>query len=98
LAEAPTYSSELIFREFALAVDVVAQVNRLQGGPRKVTSLAEVVGFRKGRVVRREIFRYRQLGTDQHGRAHGRFEATGAEPTFLGRIEAAGIRPPTNLV
>jgi pilus assembly protein CpaF len=44
-----------------------------------------------------EIFRYRQLGIDQNGRAFGQFEATGVRPTFMPRLESAGIRLPPNL-
>jgi pilus assembly protein CpaF len=44
-----------------------------------------------------DIFRYRQLGIDQNGRAFGQFEATGVRPTFMHRLEAAGIRLPANL-
>jgi pilus assembly protein CpaF len=44
-----------------------------------------------------DVFRYKQLGIDQNGRAFGQFEATGVRPTFVSRIEAAGIKLPSNL-
>jgi pilus assembly protein CpaF len=44
-----------------------------------------------------DIFRYKQAGIDQNGRAHGQFEATGVRPSFVNRLEAAGIKLPTNL-
>ena len=40
---------------------------------------------------------YKQLGIDQNGRCFGQFEATGVRPTFVNRLEAAGIKLPSNL-
>jgi pilus assembly protein CpaF len=84
-------------QQIASAVDVIIQANRLQGGPRKVTSITEVCGMEQDIIIMQDIFRYRQLGIDQNGRAFGQFEATGVRPTFVGRIEAAGIKLPSNL-
>ncbi len=84
-------------QQIASAVDVVIQANRLQGGPRKVTSVTEVVGMEGDVIVMQDIFRFRQMGIDQNGRAFGQFETTGVRPTFVPRLEAAGIRLPTNL-
>lgn len=84
-------------QQISSAVDMIIQANRLQGGPRKVTSLTEVLGMEQDIIVMQEIFRYRQLGIDQNGRATGQFEATGVRPTFVSRIEAAGIKLPSNL-
>jgi pilus assembly protein CpaF len=44
-----------------------------------------------------DVFRYKQLGIDQNGRAYGQFEATGVRPSFVARLEAAGIKLPSNL-
>jgi pilus assembly protein CpaF len=48
-------------------------------------------------IIMQDIFRYKQLGIDQNGRAYGQFEATGVRPTFMQRLEAAGIKLPSNL-
>ena len=84
-------------QQVASAVDLMIQVNRLQGGPRKVTSITEVLNLEQETIIMQEIFRYRQLGIDQNGRAFGQFEATGVRPTFMPRLESAGIRLPPNL-
>src|SRR5215467_9188267 len=84
-------------QQIASAVDLVIQVNRLQGGPRKVISLTEVMNMEQDVIIMQEIFRFKQLGIDQNGRAFGQFEATGVRPTFVQRLEAAGIKLPTNL-
>jgi len=84
-------------QQISSAVDLMIQANRLQGGPRKVTSLTEVMNMEQDVIIMQDVFRYRQLGIDQNGRAFGQFEATGVRPTFVGRLEAAGIKLPTNL-
>jgi pilus assembly protein CpaF len=48
-------------------------------------------------IIMQDIFRYRQLGIDQNGRAFGQFETTGVRPSFVARLEAAGIKLPSNL-
>jgi len=84
-------------QQISSAVDVIVQANRPQGGPRKITSITEVLGMEQDVIIMQEIFRYKQLGIDQNGRCYGQFEATGVRPTFVQRLEAAGIKLPTNL-
>jgi pilus assembly protein CpaF len=83
--------------QFASAVDLIIQVLRLQGGPRKVTHITEVVGMEGDTVVMQDIFTFNQEGVDEKGRAYGHFEATGVRPTFMARLEQSGIRLPANL-
>ena len=84
-------------QQIASAVDLVIQVNRLQGGPRKITSLTEVMNMEQDVIIMQEIFRFKQLGVDQNGRAFGQFEATGVRPTFVNRLEAKGVKLPSNM-
>ncbi len=84
-------------QQISSAVDLIIQANRLQGGPRKVTSITEVMNMEQDVIIMQDVFRYRQLGIDQNGRAFGQFEATGVRPSFVARLEAAGIKLPTNL-
>src|SRR6266498_2264386 len=84
-------------QQISSAVDLIIQANRLQGGPRKVTSLTEVMGMEGDVIVMQDIFRFKQVGLDQNGRAYGQFDATGVRPTFVTRLEAAGIKLPSNL-
>jgi pilus assembly protein CpaF len=84
-------------QQISSAVDLIIQANRLQGGPRKVTSIVEVMGMEQDVVIMQDIFRFKQLGIDQNGRAYGQFEATGVRPSFVPRLEAAGIKLPSNL-
>ena len=84
-------------QQIAAAVDVIIQANRLQGGPRKITSVTEVLNMEQDVIIMQEIFRFRQLGIDQNGRAYGQFEATGVRPTFVPRLEQKGIKLPSNM-
>jgi pilus assembly protein CpaF len=84
-------------QQISSAVDLIVQANRLQGGPRKITSVVEVLGMEQDVIIMQDIFRFKQLGIDQNGRAYGQFEATGVRPAFVPRLEAAGIKLPSNL-
>ncbi|MCA9203344.1 MAG: CpaF family protein, partial [Planctomycetales bacterium] len=83
-------------QQISSAVQLVVQANRLQGGPRRVTHITEIVGMEQDTVVMQDIYHYVQSGIDESGRARGYFEATGVRPSFMDRLEAAGIRLPAS--
>jgi pilus assembly protein CpaF len=83
-------------QQIASAVDMIIQVNRLQGGPRKVTHITEIMGMEQDTIVMQDIYHYVQDGIDESGRARGRFEATGIRPSFMDRLESAGVRLPSS--
>ena len=86
-----------IRQQFCSAVDVIIQANRLQGGPRKVTHITEVLNMEQETVIMQDIFLYVQEGIDENGRAFGHFQSTGVRPSCMGRLESAGVRLPANL-
>ncbi len=85
-----------IRQQISGAVDVLIQANRLQGGPRRVTAITEVVGMEQDTIVLQDIYRYKQQGVDENGKAFGHFECTGVRPTFMHKLEAAGVRLPAS--
>ncbi len=85
-----------IRQQISGAVDVLIQANRLQGGPRRVTAITEVVGMEGDTIVMQDIYRYVQEGVGEDGRAYGHFECTGVRPTFMSRLESAGVRLPAS--
>ena len=84
-------------QQFASAVDMIIQVQRLQGGPRRLTYITEVQNMEQDNVVMQDIFVFKQDGIDEQGRAFGHFESTGIRPSFMPRLEAAGVKLPSNL-
>jgi pilus assembly protein CpaF len=82
--------------QIAAAVDLVVQASRLQGGPRKITCISEIVGMEQDTVVMQDVYRYEKQGIDENGRTYGRFVATGIRPTFMNRLETAGVRLPSS--
>jgi len=82
--------------QIASAVDVIVQTNRLQGGPRKITHITEIVGMELETVVMQDIYKYEKQGLDEDGRAYGQFLATGVRPTFMSRLETAGVQLPSS--
>lgn len=86
-----------IRQQISSAVDLIIQASRLQGGPRKVTYVTEVVGLEQDTLIMQDIFKFENDGIDEDGRAFGHFESTGVRPSFMSKLEAAGVRLPGNL-
>ncbi|MGQ9649706.1 MAG: CpaF family protein [Phycisphaerae bacterium] len=79
-----------IRQQFASAVDLIVQAQRLTGGPRKIVSVTEVVGMEGDVVTMQDIFQFQQLGIDEQGKAYGQIVSTGIRPSFLDRLKYAG--------
>ncbi len=81
-----------IREQIAGSVDLIVQQSRLSDGSRKVTSIAEVVGIdEEGKVELQEIFAFSRSGTDENGRAIGRFQPTGFLPSYLEDLIRLGL-------
>jgi pilus assembly protein CpaF len=87
----------IIRRQIASAVQVVVQVARLFGGPRKVIKISEITGMEGDVVSMHDLFVFKQTGVDDAGVAQGYFQATGIRPKVLERLEAAGLRLPVEM-
>ena len=83
--------------QIASAVQLVVQANRLQGGPRKVTHISEIVGMEQDTIVMQDLFLYIQDGLDENGRARGRFVCTGVRPKCIERLESSGVKLPASI-
>jgi pilus assembly protein CpaF len=79
-----------IRQQFASAVHLIVQAQRLSGGPRKVTTITEVQGMEGDIITMQDIFKFEQLGIDDAGKAYGQFVATGIRPGFLERLKTSG--------
>lgn len=81
----------------ACGVNLIVQLARLAGGPRRVMRVSELLRAEGGSYVMEDVFGFEQTGVDSRGVAEGRFFATGYHPACLARMEAAGIRLPDDL-
>jgi pilus assembly protein CpaF len=84
-------------QQICSAIDMIIQVNRLQGGGRRVTTITEVLGMEGDVIVMQDIFQFRQTGVSANGDARGVFESMGVRPTFMPRLKAVGIEFPPNI-
>ena len=82
--------------QIASAVNLIVQASRLQGGGRKITCITEVVGMEQDVVILQDIYRYEKKGVDESSNTFGKFIATGVRPTFMPRLETAGVRLPSS--
>ncbi len=79
-----------IRQQFASAINIIVQGQRLTGGARKLLSITEVTGMEGDIITMQDIFAFEQLGVNNEGKAHGQFVATGIRPACLERLKAAG--------
>jgi hypothetical protein len=63
---------------------------------RRFGNMTEVVGMEQDTIVMQDIYHYAQDGIDENGRARGLFMSTGIRPTFMDRLESAGVRLPAS--
>ena len=83
--------------QIASAIQVVVQQARMSDGTRRVTGISEITGMEGDIITMQEIFRFDKVGISQEGRVVGRFVATGVRPKCCDRLQAAGIRLPTDM-
>jgi pilus assembly protein CpaF len=80
--------------QIASALTLVIQAQRLPDGSRRVTSISEITGMEGDIIQMHEIFTFKKEFTDNDGKIHGVFKATGIRPKFLADIKAYGIEIP----
>jgi pilus assembly protein CpaF len=83
--------------QISSALDLVIQVSRLTDGTRRVTSVTEVTGMEGDVISMQEIYRFRRRGISPEGKVIGSFEATGVRPTFVERLQLAGVELPAHV-
>jgi pilus assembly protein CpaF len=79
-----------IRQQFASAINIIVQAQRLTGGSRKINSVTEVTGMEGEIITMQDIFAFEQLGVNGQGKAYGQFVATGIRPSFLERLKSSG--------
>jgi len=84
-------------KQISSAVHLIIQASRLQGGPRKVTYITEIVGMEGDTIVMQDIFKFVQEGIDSNGKAHGHFMSTGVRPKCIEHLESSGVKVPPSI-
>jgi pilus assembly protein CpaF len=89
--------SRVVQQQLANAIRMVVQVSRLQDGSRKIVSIAEVRGWRDGRVDVQDIFLFERVGVTDSGKVQGRFRSSGEAPQVLTRLKTHGVELPQSV-
>jgi pilus assembly protein CpaF len=91
------YPVRAMREQISSALDVLIHVDRVTGGARKVVNIAEITGTEGDVICLHDVFRFKQLGIDAQGNAHGQFETCGVRPNLVNRLKAEGIDVPAVL-
>ncbi|QFU22950.1 CpaF family protein [Shewanella eurypsychrophilus] len=83
--------------QIASAIDLVVQLERLEDGGRRVTSIQEINGMEGDIITMSEIFHFVREGKDQNGDIIGQFSSTGVIPGFHSKLKQHGIELPYEL-
>lgn len=73
------------------AIDIVVNIERMNDGKRKVTSICELDGFQDDQIKLREIFAFHQFGMTDSGAVDGEFVLNEGTPKCYRKIKARGI-------
>lgn len=77
-----------------LYLDLIIHQERIQDGSRKITYITEVQKMEGDVIVLQDLFRYKQTGFDENGKALGQFMPTGLQPQFLSKFKAHNVEFP----
>jgi pilus assembly protein CpaF len=77
--------------QISSALDIIVQLERMEDGVRRVTSVQEVQGLEGEVITLSEIFRFQRQGLDKEGGVLGDFVATGIVPKFQEHLRHRGI-------
>ncbi len=83
--------SRAVRTQIAAAVHLIAQVNRMRDGIRRVTHIMEVVGTEGDVITTQELFHFQFQGEATDGKLRGVFNSSGIRPFFLPRAEYYGL-------
>jgi pilus assembly protein CpaF len=85
-----------IREQISSALELVAHLERLRDGTRKVTHVSEIQGMEGDVITMTDIFVFEQTGLED-GRVIGRLRPTGLRPKFMDKIETSGIHLPASI-
>ena len=77
--------------QIASAIHLIIQVNRLQDGSRKITSVSEITGMEGNIISMQEIFKFEQTGFENN-KVVGTHISTGIRPMFVEKLRQRGVQ------
>lgn len=83
--------------QIASAIDVVIQIERLEDGRRRLTSIQEIDGMEGDIITMSELFAFERTGLDSDGNVLGNLRATGVIPSFQKKLHRRGIEIPVEI-
>jgi pilus assembly protein CpaF len=86
--------SRAVRTQIAAAVHLIAQVNRMRDGIRRITHIMEIVGMEGETITTQELFGFQFQGETTEGMLRGVFKSNGIRPNFLPRAEYYGLDRP----
>jgi pilus assembly protein CpaF len=86
-----------IRQQVASALDMIIQLERLQDGSRRVTSITEVGRMESDVITLSELFKFSVDEVQPDRTVIGGLRATGLRPSFLEKFERRGIMLPNSL-
>ncbi len=73
------------------AIDLVVNIERMNDGKRKITSISELDGFLEDRIKLKEIFKFTQKGLTENGEVDGEFMLYKTTPKVYKKLISRGI-------
>lgn len=84
-------SANAMRSQIASAVNVILQLERMEDGKRRITSIQEVQGMEGDIITMSEIFKFNRQGLDENGIVIGKYTATGLVPKFQEDLKQKGV-------
>ncbi|WP_435139326.1 CpaF family protein [Pseudopelagicola sp. nBUS_19] len=83
--------------QISAAVNLIVQVNRLQDGSRRMTSITEVTGMEGDVISTQEVFRFQRTGLTPDNKILGHYTATGVRSHYAERFRMWGYNLPAEI-
>ena len=81
---------DAIRQQIASGIDIIVHLGRLRDKSRKVLEIVEVLGYEKGEIRLKSLYRFLETGEDAEGRILGQLVKKG-ELTYIEKLQSAGL-------
>lgn len=73
------------------AIDLIVQIERMRDGVRRVSQISDICGMEGEVVTMNDVASFQYEGENSAGRILGRYQSTGARPSFSARLSYFGL-------